>query len=293
MAASNKDDRLTRISVIDIDRCKPNKCGQECRKACPVNHSKSNGGGSQKCLTIVARGGNLAAGVSTLVALIDETLCIGCGLCVRACPFAAISIVNVPKELSTQTIHRFGANSFKLHRLPMPRPGQVLGLVGSNGIGKSTALKIMAGKLQPNLGRVVDPPGWKEILSGFRGSDLQSLFTNLLEGTARALVKPQEVEALSRLLTGNVGTLLTLMNNGTAATGSSSSSSTTATAAATAAATARLSYVIDELDLTPILERSVSALSGGELQRFAIALACIQDASMYVTHHQLHYSYEQ
>lgn len=38
-------------------------------------------------------------------------------------------------------------------RLPTPRPGEVLGLVGTNGIGKSTALKILAGKLKPNLGR--------------------------------------------------------------------------------------------------------------------------------------------
>jgi translation initiation factor RLI1 len=29
----------------------------------------------------------------------------------------------------------------------------VLGLVGINGIGKSTALKILSGKLKPNLGR--------------------------------------------------------------------------------------------------------------------------------------------
>lgn len=35
----------------------------------------------------------------------------------------------------------------------MPRPGEVLGLVGTNGIGKSTALKILAGKVKPNLGR--------------------------------------------------------------------------------------------------------------------------------------------
>ena len=42
---------------------------------------------------------------------------------------------------------------FVLFRLPMPRPGQVLGLVGTNGIGKSTALKILAGKQKPNLGR--------------------------------------------------------------------------------------------------------------------------------------------
>ena len=38
------------------------------------------------------------------------------------------------------TTHRYGKNVFKLHRLPVPRPGQVLGLVGTNGIGKSTAL---------------------------------------------------------------------------------------------------------------------------------------------------------
>ena len=56
----------------------------------------------------------------------------------------------------------------------MPRPGQVLGLVGTNGIGKSTALKILSGKLKPNLGRYDDPPDWEEILKYFRGSELQS-----------------------------------------------------------------------------------------------------------------------
>lgn len=56
----------------------------------------------------------------------------------------------------------------------MPRPGQVLGLVGTNGIGKSTALKILSGKLKPNLGRYDNPPDWEEILKYFRGSELQS-----------------------------------------------------------------------------------------------------------------------
>lgn len=57
----------------------------------------------------------------------------------------------------------------------MPRPGQVLGLVGTNGIGKSTALKILSGKLKPNLGRYDNPPDWEEILKYFRGSELQSM----------------------------------------------------------------------------------------------------------------------
>jgi ATP-binding cassette subfamily E protein 1 len=48
----------------------------------------------------------------------------------------------------------------------------VLGLVGTNGIGKSTALKILSGNLIPNLGKYEKPPIWKEILTFFRGSEL-------------------------------------------------------------------------------------------------------------------------
>lgn len=59
----------------------------------------------------------------------------------------------MPSNLEKDTTHRYSQNSFKLHRLPIPRPGEVLGLVGTNGIGKSTALKILAGKQKPNLGR--------------------------------------------------------------------------------------------------------------------------------------------
>jgi ATP-binding cassette subfamily E protein 1 len=71
----------------------------------------------------------------------------------QKCPFEAITIINLPSNLEKDTTHRYSQNSFKLHRLPIPRPGEVLGLVGTNGIGKSTALKILAGKQKPNLGR--------------------------------------------------------------------------------------------------------------------------------------------
>jgi len=82
--------------------------------------------------------------------------------------------INLPTDMEKEVTHRYSANSFKLHRLPTPRPGQVLGLVGTNGIGKSTALKILSGKLKPNLGRYDSPPDWEEILKYFRGSELQS-----------------------------------------------------------------------------------------------------------------------
>jgi ATP-binding cassette subfamily E protein 1 len=38
----------------------------------------------------------------------------------------------------------------------------------------------------------------------------------------------------------------------------------------------------DDLELNKVLEREVSQLSGGELQRFAIAMSCIQRADVYV-----------
>lgn len=136
--ATEETDKLTRIAIVNADKCKPKRCRQECKKSCPV-----------------VRMGKLCIEVSSnsKIAAISEELCIGCGICVKKCPFEAITIINLPSNLQRETTHRYGKNSFKLHRLPIPRPGEVLGLVGTNGIGKSTALKILAGKQKPNLGR--------------------------------------------------------------------------------------------------------------------------------------------
>ena len=172
------------------------KCRQECKKACPV-----------------VRTGKLCIEVdnTSKIAFISERLCIGCGICPKKCPFDAINIINLPTNLETQVTHRYSANSFKLHRLPMPRPGQVLGLVGTNGIGKSTALKILSGKLKPNLGRYDNPPDWEEILKYFRGSELQNYFTKVLEDDLKAVVKPQYVDQIPKAIKGTnktVGHLL-------------------------------------------------------------------------------------
>lgn len=173
------------------------KCRQECKKSCPVVRT------GKLCIEVTP---------DSKIAFISERLCIGCGICPKKCPFDAINIINLPTNLETQVTHRYSANSFKLHRLPMPRPGQVLGLVGTNGIGKSTALKILSGKLKPNLGRYDNPPDWEEILKYFRGSELQNYFTKILEDNLKAVVKPQYVDQIPRAVRAadkSVGALIT------------------------------------------------------------------------------------
>ena len=130
-------EETTRIAVISDDKCKPKKCKLECKKNCPVNRQ------GKICIDVKP---------TSKLAFISEILCIGCNICVKKCPFDAIQIINLPKNLEASTTHRFGPNSFKLHRLPIPRQNQVLGLVGTNGIGKSTALKVLSNKIKPNLG---------------------------------------------------------------------------------------------------------------------------------------------
>ena len=49
-----------------------------------------------------------------------QQLCIGCGICVKKCPFDAVKIINLPKALGNETTHRYGPNSFKLHRCGDP-----------------------------------------------------------------------------------------------------------------------------------------------------------------------------
>ena len=129
--ADPADSGLTRIAIVNNDRCKPKRCRQECKKSCPVVRM------GKLCIEVTP---------NDKIAHFSEELCIGCGICVKKCPFEAVTIINLPSNLSRETTHRYSANSFKLHRLPVPRPGCVLGLVGTNGIGKSTALKILAGK---------------------------------------------------------------------------------------------------------------------------------------------------
>jgi len=206
----------------------------------------------KKCIEVASR---------SKIFYISEQLCIGCGICVKKCPFEAIAIINLPKALESSTTHRYGPNSFKLHKLPIPRPGQVLGLVGTNGIGKSTALKILGGKLKPNLGDF-EPrgaPDWSDILTYFRGSELQNYFTKILEDNLSVTMKPQFVDHIPRSVRGTVqGILMKKDARGVAA------------------------EIMNILDLMQVKDRSIDVLSGGELQRFAIAVVTVQKKNVYM-----------
>lgn len=238
-------DKLTRIAIVNSERCKPKRCSLECKRSCPVVRMGKIG-----CLEVTSK---------SKMALISEILCVGCGICVKKCPFDAIQIINLPKELEKETVHRYGPNSFKLHRLPVPRPGQVLGLVGTNGIGKSTAIKVLAAKLKPNLGEWSSPPDWTEILNHFRGSELQNYFTRLLEDNIKAIIKPQYVDAIPRAIKGSVQTVLARKDERNVR-----------------------EKMIRELELQDVLDREIGVLSGGELQRFALAIVAVQEADMYM-----------
>ncbi|KAF7999687.1 hypothetical protein HF325_005536 [Metschnikowia pulcherrima] len=239
----------TRIAIVSTDKCKPKKCKQECRKSCPVVKT------GKLCIEVTP---------ASKIAFISENLCVGCGICVKKCPFDAINIINLPTNLEAETTHRYSANSFKLHRLPTPRPGQVLGLVGTNGIGKSTALKILAGKQKPNLGKYDNPPDWEDILKYFRGSELQNYFLKVLEDNILAIIKPQYVDniprALAKAAVKDVAGILKAKNQ----------------------RPEKFEYVTKLLELKHVMNRDVAQLSGGELQRFALGMTSIQKANVYM-----------
>ncbi len=233
---------MVRVAVLDEDKCESKRCGRVCYRFCPPVRSKIE--------TIRFENDQ---------PVIVESLCVGCGICVRKCPFKALAIINLPDELEGECSHRFGANTFKLFRLPMPTPGSVLGLVGQNGIGKSTALKILSGEIKPNLGEYDQPPEWSGIIQHFRGSTLQDYLQKLSAKRLRVVMKPQYVDKLPQAVSGKVGDLLKKADERDV-----------------------FETLTEQLQLDNILDRTLNVLSGGELQRVAIAASISRNADVYL-----------
>ncbi len=237
---------MARVAVVDRDLCKPKNCSLECIAFCPLNR---DGG---KCITLSNEDRSKA------IAVIDESICNGCSICVKKCPFEAITIVKLAEELEEHKIHQYGQNSFRLYNLPIPRKDAVVGLLGRNGIGKSTVINILAGLLKPNLGRYHSEPSWDEIIDYFKGTMLKDYFNALVNKQIRVSIKPQQVYLIAKVYKGTAKDLLARYDeNGYA------------------------SRYADMLNLRDSLEKHVDELSGGELQRLAIAVASSKDAEFY------------
>jgi ATP-binding cassette subfamily E protein 1 len=227
-----------RIAVVDLSRCKPKDCDFLCIRVCPI----------------VKTGGEaIAKDEESGKVRISEELCTGCGICPKKCPFGAIEIINLPQELG-EPVHQYGVNGFRLYNLPTPKEG-VVGIVGANGVGKTTALRILAGELKPNLGSDAD---WREIVERFRGKELQNHLEALASGKMKSAYKPQYVDAIAKHVKGKVKDVL-----------------------AKADESGRLPELASILDLKNSMNKDVSSLSGGELQRMAIAACLSKEADIY------------
>ena len=228
-----------RIAILNKDRCQPRRCSHECEKYCP----------------------RVRTGDETIVfgedgkPLISEELCVGCGICVHKCPFEAIMIIGLPEALKEPT-HRYGPNGFALYGLPIPQVGKVTGILGPNGIGKSTAVQILSGTLTPNFGG--DNDNWERVLEHYSGTALHDYFENVMEGEIKVAQKPQYIDLIPKAFKGKTSELLDRTDE-----------------------RGMLSELIERLDLSHIIDRHITELSGGELQRVAIAACAATDADFY------------
>ncbi len=232
-----------RVAVLDQDLCQPRKCGLECIKYCPVNKSGAD------CIILNEQINK---------AQIDEDICNGCGICVKVCPFDAITIINLATELGTEKIHQYGQNSFRLYKLPTPKKGEVVGLLGRNGMGKSTVINILSGNIKPNLGNYENPPDWDEILKYYSGTELKSHFEQIKNNQIKVSIKPQQVYQVVQAFDGTGKELLEKYDE-----------------------RGVTNQLIKELGLENSVDQSLKELSGGELQRLSVAVAASKDADFY------------
>ncbi len=238
---------MVRVAVVDYELCRPDKCGTPCVRFCPINRTRP-----YKAIELSPERKNKP--------VIREEFCIACGICVRKCPFKAIKIVNLPDEMEERLIHRYGPNAFKLYGLPTPVQGKVVGVIGRNGIGKTTAMRILSGELIPNFGKFNEKASIDAVLERFRGTELYDYFSKLYSKNLRVVHKVQNIELIPRLLRSTLvkDVLQRVDERGVA------------------------KDIAKDLYMERMMDKPVNKLSGGELQKLAICAALSRDANVYI-----------
>lgn len=232
--------KKSRLALVNPDKCKPLKCHHECVKACPIESQ------SIKCIDIEN------------IAQISEVTCISCGGCVKKCPFDAISIVNIPSEYNDKEItHRYGVNGFRLYKLPIVKPGMILGLIGQNGIGKSSIINILSGKILPNFEKFTTTLSQKDIIKEFSGSVMHKYFEELYKGTLKIAIKPQNIDKFKQskiIVKELIESKVELLNQD----------------------------IINDLEIEHLMNKSLNELSGGEIQRIICSIVLMKNADVYI-----------
>ena len=244
------------IAVVDLDRCQPDRCNYECANFCPPNRT-----GEECIVTREERfeDDGMYEGQPEQIS-ISEELCLGesCGICVEKCPFDAIEIINLPQELDEEPVHRYGENAFSLYGLPAPADGQVTGILGPNGIGKTTAVHILADEMRPNLGEWGTEPDWDRVLDAYRGTELQNYLEQLRDGDVTVARKPQYVDQIPDQFDGQTRDLLAATDERGA-----------------------LDELVDRFGIRAVMDQDIDSLSGGELQRVAMTATLAREADFY------------
>ncbi len=256
---------MNRIAIVDRERCKPDKCARECIKRCPPQKSGKIVIEIEDLVSAPARGASREPMTKNQIAKIIESQCIGCNQCVKACPFDAIRIVNLPTLKQSELIHRYGPNCFMLYQLPAPKIRHITGIIGQNGVGKTTIIDILSGKLRPNFGMFDESAAVddKDIIRKFRGNSLQDYLRNLYAGRLTFSVKEQQIKRTMPHKTCTVREYIEECGIGSLRS----------------IPTMDAFYA---MQLDRLMDSTISTLSGGELQRLKCWCTASVDADVYI-----------